>query len=65
MRLKKRRIQKDFMKKKRVGKRGRAGWRKRNPRCTICTEIRWMGNIKDRQPFSLLKQIEKEREESY
>ena len=53
------------MKKKRVGKRGRTGWRKRNPRCTICTQIRWMGNIKARQPFSLLKQLEKERVESY
>ena len=53
------------MKKKRVGKRGRAGWRKRSPRCTLCTGIRWMGNTKNRHPMSELKQLEKERVESY
>ena len=49
------------MKKKRVGKRGRAGWRKRSPRCTLCTAIRWMGNIKGRHPMRELRQREKER----
>ena len=49
------------MKKKRVGKRGRAAWRKRNPRCMLCTQIRWMGNIKGRHPFSLLRQLDKEK----
>lgn len=51
------------MKKKRVGKRGRKGWRKRNPRCTLCTQIRWMGNIKGRHPLSLLRQLQKEKYE--
>ena len=51
------------MKKKRVGKRGRAGWRKRNPRCMLCTPIRWMGNIKGRHTLSLLKQLQKEKYE--
>ena len=53
------------MKKKRVGKRGRAGWRKRSPRCTLCTYYRWMGNTKGRHPVQELKQLEKERVESY
>ena len=53
------------MKKKRVGKRGRPGWRKRSPRCTLCTPIRWMGNNKGRHPLRELKQLEKERVESY
>ena len=47
------------MSKKKVGKRKRKGWRKRNPRCTLCTQIRWMGNIKGRHPLSLLKQLQK------
>jgi|ETNmetMinimDraft_3_1059899.scaffolds.fasta_scaffold20738_4 hypothetical protein len=49
------------MKKKRVGKRGRKGWRKRSPRCTLCTAIRWMGNIKGRHPMRELKQLDKEK----
>jgi hypothetical protein len=53
------------MKKKRVGKRGRSGWRKRNPKCTLCTSIRWMGNTKGRHPLSELKQLERERVESH
>ena len=51
------------MKKKRVGKRGRAAWRKRNPRCMLCTQIRWMGNIVGRHPLSLLRQLQKEKDE--
>ena len=51
------------MKKKRVGKRGRKGWRKRSPRCTLCTAIRWMGNIKGRHPMRELKQLDKEKHE--
>ena len=51
------------MKKKRVGKRGRKGWRKRSPRCTLCTQIRWMGNIKGRHPIQELKQLDKEKHE--
>ena len=51
------------MKKKRVGKRGRNGWRKRSPRCTLCTAIRWMGNIKGRHPMRELKQLDKEKHE--
>ena len=47
--------------KKRVGKRGRKGWRKRSPRCTICTYYRWMGNIKGRHPMRELKQLDKEK----
>jgi hypothetical protein len=47
--------------KRRRGKRGKKGWRKRNPRCTLCTQIRWMGNIKGRHPLSLLKQLNKEK----
>ena len=49
------------MKKKRVGKRGRKGWRKRSPRCTLCTYYRWMGNTKDRHPIALLRQLDKEK----
>ena len=49
--------------KKRVGKRGRKGWRKRSPRCTICTYYRWMGNIKGRHPMRELKQLDKEKYE--
>ena len=52
------------MKKKRVGKRGRKGWRKRSPRCTMCTQIRWMGNIKGRHPMRELKQLDKEKYEN-
>ena len=51
------------MKKKRVGKRGKRGWRKRSPRCTLCTAIRWMGNIKGRHPLRELKQLDKEKYE--
>ena len=50
-------------KKKHVGKRKRKGWRKRSPRCTLCTQIRWMGNIKGRHPISLLRQLQKEKYE--
>ena len=50
-------------KKKKVGKRKRKGWRKRSPRCTLCTAIRWMGNIKGRHPLSFLKQLQKEKYE--
>ena len=53
------------MKKKRVGKRGRKGWRKRNPRCMLCTAIRWMGNIKGRHPMRELKQLDKEKHEKH
>ena len=53
------------MKKKRVGKRGRKGWRKRSPRCTLCTPIRWMGNIKGRHPMRELKQLDKEKHEKH
>ena len=49
------------MSKKKVGKRKRKGWRKRSPRCTLCTAIRWMGNIKGRHPLSLLRQLQKEK----
>ena len=49
--------------KKRTGKRGRKGWRKRNPRCTLCTAIRWMGNIKGRHPMRELRQLDKEKHE--
>ena len=49
--------------KKQVGKRKRKGWRKRSPRCTLCTQIRWMGNIKGRHPISLLRQLQKEKYE--
>ena len=48
---------------KKRGKRKRKGWRKRNPRCTLCTQIRWKGNIKGRHPLRLLKQLEKEKHE--
>jgi len=47
--------------KKKVGKRKRKGWRKRSPRCTLCTAIRWMGNIKGRHPMRELKQLDKEK----
>jgi hypothetical protein len=49
--------------KKKVGKRKRKGWRKRSPRCTLCTAIRWMGNIKGRHPMRELKQLDKEKYE--
>ncbi len=49
------------MKKKRVGKRGRAGWRKRNPRCTLCTYVRWMGNIKERHGIQMQRQNQKDK----
>ena len=48
---------------KKVGKRKRKGWRKRSPRCTLCTAIRWMGNIKGRHPMRELKQLDKEKYE--
>jgi len=47
--------------KKKVGKRKSKGWRKRSPRCTLCTAIRWMGNIKGRHPMRELKQLDKEK----
>ena len=53
-------IKQELMKKK-VGKRKRKGWRKRSPRCTLCTAIRWMGNIKGRHPMRELKQLQKEK----
>ena len=53
------------MKKKRVGKRGRKGWRKRSPRCCLCTPIRWQGNAKNRHPMSELKQLDKEDHEKH
>ena len=49
--------------KNRVGKRCKKGCRKRSPRCTLCTAIRWMGNIKGRHPLRLLKQLQKEKYE--
>ena len=49
------------MKRTRVGKRGRKGWRKRRPRCTMCTQIRWMGNSRNRHPMQELKQLNKEK----
>ena len=53
------------MKKKRVCKRGRKGWRKRSPRCTLFTPIRWIGNIKGRHPMRELKQLDKEKHEKH
>ena len=49
--------------KKKVGKRKSKGWRKRSPRCTLCTYYRWMGNIKGRHPMRELKQLDKEKYE--
>ena len=52
------------MKKNKVGKRKRKGWRKRNPVCTLCTTYRWMGNIKGRHPMRELKQLDKEKHDT-
>jgi hypothetical protein len=43
--------------KKKVGKRKSKSWRKRIPRCCLCTPHRWMGNTKERFRFSTRKQM--------
>jgi len=45
------------MKKKKTGKRKSKAWRKRIPRCTLCTPFRWMGNMKERFRHSTRKQL--------
>jgi len=45
------------MKKNRRGKRKSKSWRKRIPRCCLCTPYRWMGNTKERFNFSTRKQM--------
>ena len=52
-------------KKKHVGKRKRKGWRKRSPRCTLCTQIRWMGNAKGRKRHSYYRQQKVAEVEEY
>ena len=42
--------------KKQVGKRKSKGWRKKSPKCTLCTYFRWMGNAKGRKRFSYYRQ---------
>ena len=49
------------MKKRKVGKRKRKGWRKRSPICTTCTKYRWFGNAKGRRRLQTEKQNEKDR----
>ena len=44
------------MKKNKVGKRKSKGWRKRSPRCTLCTYYRWLGNTKGRKRHSYYRQ---------
>ena len=43
-------------KKSHVGKRKRKGWRKKSPKCTMCTIWRWLGNAKGRKRFSYYRQ---------
>jgi hypothetical protein len=45
---------------KKVGKRKRKGWRKRSPKCTLCTTYRWMGNTKERRRHSYYRQMNAE-----
>ena len=45
------------MKKKKTGKRKSKAWRRRIPRCTLCTPFRWMGNTKTRFRHSTRKQM--------
>ena len=42
--------------KKQVGKRKSKGWRKKSPKCTLCTYFRWLGNSKGRKRFSYYRQ---------
>ena len=42
--------------KKQVGKRKSKGWRKRSPKCTLCTYFRWLGNSKGRKRHSYYRQ---------
>ena len=42
--------------KHKVGKRKSKGWRKRSPKCTLCTYFRWMGNAKGRKRHSYYRQ---------
>ena len=43
--------------KKKVGKRKSKSWRRRIPRCCMCTPYRWMGNMKERFNFASRKQL--------
>ena len=52
--------------KKKVGKRKGKGWRKRSPRCTLCTTYRWLGNTKERKRHSYNRQMgEKDEGEAF
>ena len=42
--------------KKQVGKRKSKGWRKKSPKCTLCTYFRWLGNSKGRKRHSYYRQ---------
>jgi len=42
--------------KKKVGKRKSRGWRKKSPKCTLCTYFRWLGNSKGRKRHSYYRQ---------
>ena len=44
------------LKKSKVGKRKSKGWRKKSPRCTLCTYYRWLGNSKGRKRHSYYRQ---------
>ena len=46
----------NHMKKSKVGKRKGKGWRKKSPRCTLCTYYRWLGNSKGRKRHSYYRQ---------
>ena len=46
----------NHMKKSKVGKRKNKGWRKKSPRCTLCTYYRWLGNSKGRKRHSYYRQ---------
>ena len=51
--------------KKKIGKRKSKSWRRRIPRCTMCTTWRWMGNTKERRRFSdrrRMKNVEPEND---
>jgi len=52
-----------IMSKKKVGKRKSKSWRKRIPRCTLCTPFRWMGNMKERFRHSTRKRMLKGTDE--
>ena len=45
--------------KKKTGKRKSKSWRRRIPRCTMCTTWRWLGNAKERTRFSDRRRMEK------